>query len=382
MFEFLAHVLAFFYDLWPSYGGAIVLFTLAIMLVLSPLSIKSARSMIALQRVSPELKKLQAKHKNDKEALNREMMAFYQDHGINPFSSCLPILLQMPVFIVLYQVLTGLTRRVSGPGNTFNPKYLENDDGALATALRATDRMLSFGMDLSQSALSELQTEGVFIALPYIALVALVVFTSFVQQRQIQGRNTGAAVNPQQQMIGRVLPFIFIPISITIPSGVVIYFVVSNAVRIGQQALVTKLDFSPKALAAAEAKREARLAAQDRLVEAASGDGDEDEEGSGVSAKATRSAKSSKNASANGSSSNGSSSNGSGSNGSGSNGSGSRKRNNADGRSSANARTDARNRDGRADGNGNVKTTTKANVTSGRVTPPGSRPRSRKRKRK
>ncbi|MEX2659221.1 MAG: YidC/Oxa1 family membrane protein insertase, partial [Acidimicrobiales bacterium] len=268
MFKFLADVLAFFYEVWPSYGGAIVLFTLAIMLVLSPLSIKSARSMIAMQRVGPELKKIQAKHKNDKEALNREMMAFYQEHGINPFSSCLPMLLQMPVFIVLYQVLNGLTRRVDGSGSNFNPKYLENDDGALATALRGTDEMLSFGMDLSQSALSELQTKGIITALPYITLVAVVVFTSFVQQRQIQGRNTGAAVNPQQQMIGRILPFIFIPISVSIPSGVVIYFAVSNAVRIGQQGLVTKMDFSPKALAAAEAKREARLAAKGEVIDA------------------------------------------------------------------------------------------------------------------
>src|SRR4028118_356904 len=107
------------------------------MLVLSPLSIKSARSMIAMQRVGPELKKIQAKHKNDREALNREMMAFYQEHGINPFSSCLPVLLQMPVFIVLYQVLIGLTRREAD--GTFNPKYLEDDTGALATALRATN---------------------------------------------------------------------------------------------------------------------------------------------------------------------------------------------------------------------------------------------------
>ena len=102
MFDFLAGVIAFFYDLWPSYGMAIVLFTLAIMLVLTPLSIKSTRSMIAMQRVQPELKKLQAQHKNDKEALQREMMAFYQANNINPFSSCLPLLLQMPIFIVLF----------------------------------------------------------------------------------------------------------------------------------------------------------------------------------------------------------------------------------------------------------------------------------------
>ena len=105
MFDALAGALAFFYTLWPSYGGSIFLFTVAIMLVLTPLSIKSTRSMIRMQRVQPELKKLQTKYKDDREALNREMMAFYSANNINPFSSCLPLLLQMPVFIVLFRVL-------------------------------------------------------------------------------------------------------------------------------------------------------------------------------------------------------------------------------------------------------------------------------------
>ncbi len=245
MFDFLAGVLAELYKLWPSFGGAIILFTALIMLVLTPLSIKSTRSMIAMQRVGPEIKKLQAKHKGDREALNREMMAFYQEHHINPFSSCLPLVLQIPVFIVLYQVLIGLTRRVnpSDPTSNFNPKYFEGENTPLAVALRATNRMLSFGMDLSQSALAELRTEGLLTAVPYIVLVGLVVGTAVVQQRQIQGRNPSASANPQQQMIIKIMPFIFIPISVSIPAGVVIYFVVSNIVRIGQQALVTRLEF-------------------------------------------------------------------------------------------------------------------------------------------
>jgi YidC/Oxa1 family membrane protein insertase len=228
---------------WPSYGGAIILFTLAVMLVLSPLSIKSARSMIAMQRVGPELKKIQAKHKNDREALNREMMAFYKANNVNPFSSCLPLLLQMPVFIVLYRVLHGLTQ--TGSDGTFDPKYLDHGS-SLYQDLSATDKMMSWGMDLSKSAVQELQDRGVLVAIPYILLVGIVVVTSFVQQRQIQGRNPNAAANPQQQMIGRILPFIFIPISISLPAGVVVYFAVSNLVRVGQQALVTKLEFSGK----------------------------------------------------------------------------------------------------------------------------------------
>lgn len=239
MFDALAAALAFFYDLWPSYGGAIMLFTLAIMLVLSPLSIKSTRSMIKMQRVQPELKRLQAQYKGDREALNREMMAFYQANNINPFSSCLPMLLQMPVFFVLYQVLSGLTRRVDG---VFDPKYLDHES-ALYEALEGARKMMSFGIDLSRSALTRLQDDGMIDALPYFVMIALVAGTAWYQQRQITARNPNAAANPQQQMIMKLMPFIFVPITLSIPAGVVIYFVVSNVVRIGQQALVTRLEF-------------------------------------------------------------------------------------------------------------------------------------------
>jgi YidC/Oxa1 family membrane protein insertase len=241
MFDFLAGVIAFFYDLWPSYGMAIVLFTLAIMLVLTPLSIKSTRSMIAMQRVQPELKKLQTKYKDDKEALQREMMAFYQANNINPFSSCLPLLLQMPVFFVLFRVLRGLTGKTDSDGH-FVPSYLHKDSD-LYQALRHTRQMVSWGMDLSHSASKALANEGVVKAMPFLILVGLVVLTSWFQQRQIQGRNPSAAANPQQQMIAKVMPFIFVPISFGLPAGVVIYFVVSNAVRIGQQAIVTRLEY-------------------------------------------------------------------------------------------------------------------------------------------
>jgi YidC/Oxa1 family membrane protein insertase len=295
MFEFLANVLAFFYDIWPgtgSYAGAIALFTMAIMLVLTPLSIKTTRSMIAMQRVAPELKKLQQKHKNDREALNREMMAFYQENNINPFASCLPLLLQMPVFFALYRVLIGLTNR--GEDGTFEPAYLAADD-SLAQALRGSSDMMSMGMDLSRGALDVLQNDGLVPGLPFVVLVAAVVLTAFVQQRQIQGRNPDAAINPQQQMIGKILPFIFIPISVSIPAGVVIYFVVSNLVRIGQQALVTQLEYSPKAQAkrdaAAKAKPESTIDVESSEKDAKEGKGNKRQVGSGDSSGSSRSSK-------------------------------------------------------------------------------------------
>jgi YidC/Oxa1 family membrane protein insertase len=110
LFDFLASVLAFFYDVTSSYGGSIVLLTLAVMVVVTPLTLKSTRSMIAMQRLQPELRKLQAKYKDDRQKLNEEMMAFYKEHNINPLGGCLPLLVQMPVFFVLYRVLTGMSK--------------------------------------------------------------------------------------------------------------------------------------------------------------------------------------------------------------------------------------------------------------------------------
>jgi YidC/Oxa1 family membrane protein insertase len=243
MFDLLARTLAFFYDVWPSYGMAIVLFTIAIYLVLTPLTIKSTRSMIAMQRVQPELKKLQDKHKGDKEALQREMMAFYQANNINPFSSCLPLLLQMPIFFILFRVLNQLTK--VGEDGTFNPSYISKDS-ALYRALDPAREMVSWGMDLSHSASKQLSDEGLLVALPFLVLVGLVVLTSWFQQRQVAGRNPNAQANPQQQMITKIMPFIFIPISFSMPAGVVIYFVTSNCVRIAQQAVVTRLEFPDK----------------------------------------------------------------------------------------------------------------------------------------
>jgi YidC/Oxa1 family membrane protein insertase len=240
MFDFLAGGLAATYDLWPSYAGSIALLTLAIMLVLSPLSIKATRSMIKMQRLQPEMKRLQAQYKGDREALNREMMAFYQANNVNPFSSCLPLLLQMPVFFVLYQVLSGLTR-TDGDGR-FVPKYLD-ESSALFRALHGATEMNSFGIDLSRSALKAMNESGIGAAVPYFLMVGLVALTTWYQQRQVQGRNPSATVNPQQQMISKIIPFIMIPVTISIPAGVVVYFIVSNFVRVGQQGVISWLEF-------------------------------------------------------------------------------------------------------------------------------------------
>jgi YidC/Oxa1 family membrane protein insertase len=262
MFKFIADVLAFLYELVPSYGGAIMLLTLAIMVVLTPLTLKGTRSMLAMQRLQPELRKLQVKYKDDREKLNQEMMAFYKENNINPVGGCLPLLIQMPVFFVLYRVLFGLTRRapygydlgsaygmeIAGQGaferfGDFQPEHV-NQNTDLYRDLSATNRMSSFGMDLAESAQKILSSEGFVHALPYIVLVLIVAATSYIQQKQVSGRQqAGGAPNPmnqQQQMLLKIMPLFFVFISFTLPAGIVLYFVVSNLYRVGQQAFITR----------------------------------------------------------------------------------------------------------------------------------------------
>lgn len=262
-FDFFATVMAFFYSVVPNYGFAIVMLTLTVMLVVTPLTLKGTRSMMVMQQLQPEIKKIQQKYKDDRQTLNEELLKFYKENSINPMGGCLPLLVQMPVFIVLYQVLRGLTRRVSdvgfdlgwvqgqlGQGATptkppsieplFDPAYL-NHNSKMYQSLSETNTMSAglFGVDLSQSA-SQALSQGIVHALPYLVLIVIVGATGFIQQRQIQGRNTNSQVNPQQQMIMKLMP-IFLPvISFSLPSGLVLYFAVSNTYRIAQQAFISR----------------------------------------------------------------------------------------------------------------------------------------------
>jgi YidC/Oxa1 family membrane protein insertase len=216
--------------------------------------------------IAPELRKVQEKYKGKKdqlsrEAMSRETMALYKKHGTTPVSSCLPLLVQMPVFLVLYQVLSGLTRRESGLGfdtgwissqasqgaglttppsidRPFDPAFL-NESSSLYQSLAGNTQMEAFGLDLAESA-SKALSAGILHAIPYLVLIAIVAATGFIQQRQIQGRNPNAQINPQQQMIMKIMP-IFLPvISFGLPAGLVLYFAVSNMYRIGQQAFISR----------------------------------------------------------------------------------------------------------------------------------------------
>src|SRR5688572_31424518 len=110
IFDLFAETLNFFYTLVPNYAIAFALLTLLVMVVTTPFTLKGTRSMIQMQRLQPEMRRLQLKYKDDRQKLNEELMAFYKENQLNPLGGCLPLLLQAPIFFILYQVIQGLTR--------------------------------------------------------------------------------------------------------------------------------------------------------------------------------------------------------------------------------------------------------------------------------
>ena len=272
----LGSVLAFFFDnVYANSGVAIILLTVVVRLALFPLTAKQAKSMLAMQRVQPEIKKLQAKYKNDRQKLNEEMMKFYKENQINPLGGCLPLLLQMPVFIALFQTLQKIQNFIPTGSDMYADLCGKGIDPG-----KCKPDMKFLGMDLTKSA-GKAAEIGIGDAAPYLVLVALVMVTGYLQQRQTMRNQT--APNPQMVIISKVFPIVFGVISWGIPSGVVLYFFTSNLWQIGQQEVVIRTIGS----AAGPPPRKARA-----LAEGSSESGDQDSSpGGGTEADTTETEK-------------------------------------------------------------------------------------------
>lgn len=273
IFDLLAGLLAWFYSLIPSYGFAIVALTTLVLVVLSPLTYRSTKSMLAMRRLQPQVRRIQKKHAGDREKMNQEMMALYQEHQVSPMSGCLPILVQSPVFIVMFRVIRGITRRSSTIGfpagrtgaswnasqelnqtvaidlgterRNFNPEYLSENSDMYQDLVQANE-MLFLGVDLSRTPLEALG-DSIIGGLPYLVMVGIVAALGWYQQRQLAGRATGE-ISAQQQMIMKIMPWMLPIFSFTMPAGLVLYFMVSSTLRIAQQAYLTRTVYANEEL--------------------------------------------------------------------------------------------------------------------------------------
>jgi YidC/Oxa1 family membrane protein insertase len=233
----IAGLLAEIYSVIPNYGIAILVLSLLWMIIISPLTLKSTRSMLAMQKLQPQLKKLQEQHKNDRQAFSQAQMELFREHQVSPFGSCLPMLLPLPVFFALFRVIQGLGRP--------NPKYLSHSTRMYQDIVAAHGHLNAFGMDLSQNAFSP--HSSVWAALPFWILLLVMAGTGYLQSSQMMSRNPNAAQNPQMRMM-KYLPLVFAVFFIRFPAGVLLYYAMSNVCRVVQQDAMYRFDPKVKAL--------------------------------------------------------------------------------------------------------------------------------------
>lgn len=238
LLDFVAAILAFFYSIIPNYPISIALLTIVIMAVLTPLTVKSTKSMAAMQALGPEMKKLQQKYKGaeNRAQLNEEMMKLYKEHKVNPASGCLPMLLQMPAFLVLYDVIRGITNTVQVHGHTVaQPRYISHTSQMYHDIIAGHGQLNSFGMDWAKKLLPFSSHNPFAMFIPYLLLVLAAIGLQYLQMSRLNARNPAASANPQAAMLQKYMPIVFGLIYLNIPAAVNVYFIVSSAIRIGTQ---------------------------------------------------------------------------------------------------------------------------------------------------
>jgi YidC/Oxa1 family membrane protein insertase len=202
--------LKFLYGLLGSYGLAIIAFTFIIRIVLTPLMMQQVRAQKAMNALQPQLQEIQKKYAKDKEKLNQETMALYKEAGVNPLGGCLPLLIQMPILGGLYYALLNLSKTPE-----FRAPFLWLPNLA--------------------------EKEG----FPYILIITMVA-SQFLYQRIMTPATPTA--DPQQQATNRMMqfmPLLFAVMFINFPSGIVLYWVMTNLVSIVQQYIIMRLTPTP-----------------------------------------------------------------------------------------------------------------------------------------
>ena len=256
VFDLPSSLIAWFYSITHNYAVAIALVAVVVMVITAPLTLKSTKGMLEMQRLAPEMRKLQAQYRNDRTKLNEEMMKLYQEHKVNPLSSCLPLVAQMPVFIIMFRVLYGLTYTPKGGSGAlaqgiyaangqlgepvgFLPRYISHDS-ELFQSLVGKHEMVSFGLDLAKSPFAALG-DSFGMGLIYLGLVVVLGVLYFVQQRMVAAR---AAVSPtmsvSQQKLMQYLPVAFAVFQVFFVLGLVIYYMAQAILRIGLQYYITR----------------------------------------------------------------------------------------------------------------------------------------------
>src|SRR3954463_13465116 len=221
----LRHVLNGLHSVGLPWSWSIVVLTLMVRMLLVPLTVKQIHSMQNMQAHAPQMKEIQRKYKGDRQKLNEELMKFYKENNINPASSCLPLLAQLPIFIGLFYTLRA---------------FAKHPPGGQAAIDRGDFSWLHFVPDITRHANSH-WSGYVLLTVYVLSQIASTYFMSGTMQQS-------------QRVLMMVLPFVFIPFILKFPTGLVLYWMTTNLWTVGQGLITRRLMPKPGAAAAAKPK--------------------------------------------------------------------------------------------------------------------------------
>ena len=230
--DLLGSALAFFYDLVPSYGLAIIFLTIVVNLLLFPLTLKQTRSTRAFTSIQPEIRRIQKELKDQPEEMQKELMRVQRAAGATPGGCLLPLVVQFPIWLALFRVLS-------------TPAHIPTES-ALASAIAAGNNRF-LGMDLGKQ-VSAAVSEGIGVGLPYLAMLAVMVASQYIQtwhatSGQARPDNPQAAAG---QAVSRIMPLFIGFISYNFPAGLVLYWMTGNIFRLLQQFVIFRIDGRPQ----------------------------------------------------------------------------------------------------------------------------------------
>jgi YidC/Oxa1 family membrane protein insertase len=270
----VAYIMVGFHSLLSSLGMpaasgwtwalSIVGLVIVIRIILIPLFVKQIKASRGLQLIQPEIQKIQKKYKGktdpaSRQAMTQETMALYKESGTNPFASCLPILLQSPVFFALYRVLRNIASANPHAIGIFSLSLIAQADQATIFGARLSDKFIG-----ADSTSTKVLT---------IVLIVLMSASTFTTQRQLMQKNMPASAldNPfakQQKMLMYVLPIFFAISGVNFPIGVLLYWLTTNVWSMGQQFYVIRRMPAPGSQAEKDLQaRQARKAGKDVAIE-------------------------------------------------------------------------------------------------------------------
>ncbi|WP_405115115.1 membrane protein insertase YidC [Micromonospora sp. NBC_01405] len=220
---------------------AIVFLVVTVRVILFPVFVKQIKSQRAMQALQPKVKELQEKHKGDRETLQKEMMELYRKEKANPLMGCLPMFLQIPVFLGLFHVLRRLDPGKSENNKTLYGWAVEQFNSASSAKIFTAPIAGKFGSTADE--LAALNANGTTVKVIAGILVLIMMGTTYLTSRQMILK-TGWAEDPQQKMIQRLMLY-GIPLSLLVsgaifPIGVIIYWVTNNMFTLGQQQWVLR----------------------------------------------------------------------------------------------------------------------------------------------